>query len=60
LTQKQFANVIGLPLRTYQTRLEKPDWKIKELIGLCKLNDGEVVIEIEGKDYLVQIEEIED
>lgn len=60
MTQKQFAAKIGLPLRTYQTRLEKPDWKIKELIGLCKLNEGEVVIEIEGKDYLVQIEEIED
>lgn len=60
LTQAQFAKAIGMSLRTYLTRLGKPDWHIGELIGLCRMNDGKVLIEVEGKEYLVSIEEIGD
>lgn len=50
-----------MAFRTYQERVSKNEaWKIAELIEIAKYNGGDVVVDKDGKQFLVQIHEIVD
>lgn len=53
LSQTEFAEMIGLSFRGYQSRLnyDRPHWRIGELIKGSDLNGGLVTVEISGTDY---------
>ena len=61
LSQKDYAEQIGLPLRTYQDRLKDyPDFRISELIKASAFNDGDVKVVLDGNSYEITIKKIED
>lgn len=56
LTQKQFAQKLGLSLRTYQGRLmEETNWTFEELLKISELCSGEIAVQFGGDTYLVDI-----
>lgn len=53
VTQKEFAQMLGLARRTYNARIaQEQDWKLQDLINLTSLNDGCAMIK-SGQDYYV-------
>lgn len=61
LTQTQFANEIGMSFRSYQERLkgDRPKWFASEIIKASQFNNGEILVEMDGKTYQVKIKAVE-
>ena len=46
-----------MSLRSYQERIsgERPDWKVSELAKIGELNEGQVLVDLDGVEYAVSI-----
>lgn len=59
LTQTEFANSIGMTRRGYQDRLyNNPNWRLSELIEIAKLNENQVKVIYNEKEYIIKIEDV--
>ena len=59
LNQLEFAQKLGISKRSYIYKLEgTQDWKLTELINLCKLTDEEIELKFGGDNYSVNIKKI--
>lgn len=61
MTQLEFAKYVGTARRTYINRIsgERPRWFFEELVKIAELNEGEVIVNTDGKQYRVKIETID-
>lgn len=60
MTQKQFAEHLGISVRTYLDRLNgtTPKWTIEEIIKASKLNGGEIIVEASDGIYDVHVQKV--
>ena len=56
--QKEFADLIGISGRAYTNKISGVcEWKLSEILTIAALNDGEVNVKINGKDYNITVKE---
>lgn len=60
LNQSQFSQTLNISRRCYNARLmQEQDWKLTELIKLCELGDGKVLVSKGSCSYVVSIKMID-
>lgn len=60
LNQSQFSQMLGLSRRTYNARLmQEQDWKLHDLIKLCAISDGRILVQSGQSSYIVSIAKID-
>lgn len=61
MSQVDFANAVGMSIRNYQYKLNDTihnRWLLDEIIRIAKLNQGQVHLSVDGREYDINIYEI--
>lgn len=61
ISKADFSKLINMSLRTYYGRFDgsQPDWLLKEVVEISKLNKGNVRFQLNDKTYDISIKEID-
>lgn len=61
LSQKEFAELVGMKFRTYQDRclLTKPGWTLKDIVNISRLTGGKIRIKNDLGEYDITIKQLD-
>ncbi|MBR2653983.1 MAG: hypothetical protein IKD59_05440 [Lachnospiraceae bacterium] len=57
MNQTEFANSLGMSLRTYCTRITEGGWSVRDIVAASSWSDGQIRVTVDGVDYDITIRE---